>query len=374
MKKNITLLAQLVLVTGAVFGMVSVAGAQPVGSTDGTDTATTTYTDPCGSTGGAGWTAPGSTPPTGNVAAPINVSSVVQLKSGKLILGAVPCPLPPTWAPTGSKLTVNGTTDTFGFANWGTSYLAGKTTVGGSAPSTMFGSPFTAPALYAKAGAGYSAFVADGGATVYGGLNAMTGGVNVPNGDIRLTGSGHIYENGARVCLETGVGCPASGGGTTTTTTSGLGGSGTTGYLPKFVSGTSLGNSIVSDGGSFVNVAGSINADKGLVLNNSGALGILDVGVRFGGASSGEGVTSNRVANNLEFRTANEIRMSIDNSGVTSIKKLRAGGVAGDAIPVYRMNNDCPAAGALTTFAMGVGSSSACRTTANELLGYIIRP
>lgn len=274
MKKNITFVAQAFLATGAIFGLVSVAGAQ-IGTTGGTDTATTTttYVDPCGLSGGSGWTAPTSTPPTGNVAAPINVSATAQLKPGKLILGGVPCPTPMSWIPTDSKLTVNGVTDTFGFANWGTSRLYGKVAVTAPAPSTMFGAPFTAPALYAKSGSGYSAFVADGGASIYGGLNVLTGGINMPNGDIKLTGSGHIYENGARVCLESGAGCPASG------TTTGGG---------SFWSASSANITNTNTGNVGVGVASPIHKlDVGGVIRTNNNLyvegqGIVSLGLRVG--------------------------------------------------------------------------------------------
>jgi len=250
--------------------------------------------------GASTWMPPTATPPGANVDEPINIGSTSQTKTGALAVT--------------------------GLVNWGTTFLSGKSAIGSLAPTSMFGvTSFVAPTLYVKGTSGYGALVADGSTAVYGPLTVQstssTGGIgnnplNINGGNVSLSGvSNHFLENGIRVCLQTGAGCPD----TTTTTTGpgGITGTGTSSFIPKFTGASTLGNSSLHDYGAFMSLeAGeALRVDSGVIVNEAGSTPGLAGGVRFGGAASGEGIVSNRTTSDLELWAGGVDRMSIDNSG-----------------------------------------------------------
>ena len=242
MNKKNTTIAKTTLAAGAMLALmifVQTTGAQGLlGGTSGSDaigSTGSTYVDPCGASGGSGstWTGPSTTPPGGNVAAPLNVSGTPQYKPAKLTLGLFPCPMPMTWTP-GSMLTVNGITDTIGFSNWGASFLQGLTSVGATwTRPAGFPAAVKQPKLFVKAdplvGAPSPTNLPQAAAQFAGNVDVLGSlGVVQGNGTVAsTTGAGaafnQIYVQGVAVCLQNGVNCPAStgGGGGSQWTTSG---------------------------------------------------------------------------------------------------------------------------------------------------------
>ncbi len=162
MNKRFIAIAKTVLVTGSLFGFVAAAGA------------TTT------------WTPPSAAAPSGNTDAPINVSSSTQTKAGVLAVT--------------------------GFSNWGVSFLQGKVAIGGTtAPGTATSTP--ALTVNGVSGSFPALYVPNGDSTFNGALNIIGGGsINMAGGSINMTGAGsnHFTENGSRVCLQSGAGCPSA--------------------------------------------------------------------------------------------------------------------------------------------------------------------
>jgi hypothetical protein len=298
MKNKILNSAKTVLVLGAMLGLVSFGTtyAQSGGLGTGLEVKSDAGTmgDPCGGVGGAGgsWTAPSSAPTAGNVAAPINVSGSDQYKDGKLTLGTMPCPLPAAgWTP-GSKLTVNGVTDTNGFANWGSSFLQGFVSIG----AKWTGTP--TPNLYVK-----NTSATGGAAAVFGGGVGIRGNLGVAQNDGSIastaTGAGFntIYVQSIPVCLENGTNCPkapAGSGGWAATgsdmynTNSGnvLIGTSTKIYPNKlFVSGTTrLGGDVDYGSANVLSVApGTVNFDAPGVVGGRLSINPTSGEVKIGG-------------------------------------------------------------------------------------------
>ena len=205
----------------SVFGLVLMASVTNAATT--VITTGTTATDPCATLGTSAWAPPTATAPAGNVAAPINVSGSAQQKYGKLTVGSIPCPTPLVWTPV-SSLTVNGITDTDGFSNWGSTFLQGLVSIGGTftLPATSLDQ---VPKLYVLADTAVStahprhqsAALFAGGVGIRGSLGiAQNDGNTVPTS---MIGYNTIYVQGIPVCLQNGSNCPTSG--TTTTTTTG---------------------------------------------------------------------------------------------------------------------------------------------------------
>src|SRR6266404_5922208 len=86
----------------------------------------------------------------------------------------------------------------------------------------------------------------------------VSGAAQIKSGTLTASGL-----SATTICI--GVDCraawPAAGGGGTIT------GAGSTNYVPKFTSATALGNSLVSDNGSTVNVAGALNVTGSTNVN-----------------------------------------------------------------------------------------------------------
>ncbi len=125
------------------------------------------------------WVAPTGTAPANNVAAPINVSSVAQVKPGML--------------------------DVTGFNNWGASFFSGAISAG----STWTGAGPVQ--LYVK---NMNAGVPNSGAAVFAGAVGIRGslGITQNDGSTSTTAPGFntIYVQGQRVCLENGINCSSS--------------------------------------------------------------------------------------------------------------------------------------------------------------------
>ena len=304
MNKKISTTIQTVLALGAILGMITTVAAAPILPADSGTATTTTLTDPCGGgSGGAGWTAPGSTAPAGNVAAPINVSSTQQTKDGKLVLGNLPCPFPiGGWTPT-SKLTVNGTTDTTGFSNWGASFLQGVVNVGAMwTRPAPFPVAAKAPKLFVQAdalvGTPGPTNLAQPAAQFSGSVGILgTLGIVQNNGTVASTSSAGyntIYVQGIPVCLKNGTDCPSasgagiavvvhdaslSGAGTSASPLSVVGGgsltgSGTTNHLAKWT-GSGLGDSAVTESAGDMSVPGRTTTDELFVGGATGSAAIL---------------------------------------------------------------------------------------------------
>ncbi len=157
-------------------------------------------TNPCiVYTSGNPWMGPKNTPTDGNVDAPINVSATEQAKPGKLNIG--PCPTPST--PT-SQLTVNGITDTFGFSNWGATFLKGISALGTLWPTST---TTPAPMLYV---AGPDASTPPAG-------YKFPRNAAVFNGTVSVMPPYKLYVNGYPVCTSDGTNCPPPPAPTTTT-------------------------------------------------------------------------------------------------------------------------------------------------------------
>ncbi len=291
MKSTIINGAKIILSLSVALGMVTMVTAQtgPVGSGTTSAGTTTTYVDPCGSGSGSGstWTAPGSTPPAGNVAAPINVSGTAQWKPGKLTLGSIPCPMPVSgWTPS-SALTVNGITDTTGFSNWGATFLKGVTAIGTNPTAYTPASGTPQPMLYVQgpdadaAPAGYRFARA---AALFDGQVVVKG----PFGSDPTTTKHWLYVGGYPVCNQNGAGCP--------TATTG----GTTGSSQWTTSGTNIYSNNTGSVG--IGVSAPLHKlDVNGVINGRGNLyvsgiGIISTGLRLGagGAPTNElSVTGN---------------------------------------------------------------------------------
>ena len=261
MNTKIVNITKIMLVTGALLGAASIAGAASVVGTGvgsvgsvgtvgtsgvGEVTSTTGATTTGTTTGGCAttaspsgtWAAPTSAPTAGNVAAPVNIGAGDQYKPGKLTLG--PCPIAGTVP---SKLSVNGITDTTGFANWGAEFIQGFTTIGASWVAPRFASTSPQPKLYVKADSpSQFAGVFGGGVAVLGNIGITQPDGSTLNPDV---GGYTLFVQGQRVCLQDGTDCPTV---TSTKTVAGLTGSGTTNHLAKW-SGSGLADSSVVEGG-----------------------------------------------------------------------------------------------------------------------------
>ena len=110
MKKNISAILKSGMLLGALLGIVSIVHAQT-------------------------WSAPTGTPPSSNVAAPINVGSNSQFRLGALGLGEASSTTVANTA-TGFTLEVNGPTSTNGLASFGASYITSFTHIGPLPTST----------------------------------------------------------------------------------------------------------------------------------------------------------------------------------------------------------------------------------------------
>ena len=328
----------------SVFGLVLMASVTNAATT--VITTGTTATDPCATLGTSAWAPPTATAPAGNVAAPINVSGSAQQKYGKLTVGSIPCPTPLVWTPV-SSLTVNGITDTDGFSNWGSTFLQGLVSIGGTftLPATSLDQ---VPKLYVLADTAVStahprhqsAALFAGGVGIRGSLGiAQNDGNTVPTS---MIGYNTIYVQGIPVCLQNGSNCPTSG--TTTTTTTGPSG--------WTASGTSLYNT--NTGTVMLGTTSNIYPSTKLFVSGTSRIG-ADVDY---GTSPVLSVAPGTV--NFDAPGVIGGRMSINGTtGVTSISKLRIDSThGGDGIPIYRMNPLCVTSG--VDYALGhYGTASA---------------
>ncbi len=104
MKKNISAILKSGILLGALLGIVSIVHAQT-------------------------WTAPTGTPPSNNTAAPVNVGSITQFRTGALGVGEASSTTVANTA-TGFTLEINGPTSTNGLASFGVSYITDFTHIG----------------------------------------------------------------------------------------------------------------------------------------------------------------------------------------------------------------------------------------------------
>jgi hypothetical protein len=244
-KEKIITIAKTALITASLFGFVGVAGA--VGT----------------------WTLPSSTPPGGNVDAPINVSTASQTKNGALGL--------------------------VGFANFGTSAFTG---------TAAFNSAIAVgPAAVPGAGSSMLNVI---GKSIFNGTVQITGGA--PGSGKVLTSDG--AGNASWVTPTTGStgmtsvvhDATLTGAGTTASPLSvvptsggpgGIGGSGTAGYLPKWSSSSALNDSIMqqvaaktsTSSGTAIRVNGETNTDTLVMGGLVGAAGVA-VAKPLGGGSA----------------------------------------------------------------------------------------
>ncbi|HET8581406.1 MAG TPA: hypothetical protein VFL98_02980 [Candidatus Paceibacterota bacterium] len=159
---------------------------------------------------------------------------------------------------------------------------------------------------------------------------------------------------------------------------SGLGGSGSTNYVPKFTAGTTLGNSLISDNGSTVVVHGTGNTTTWAFEGLGGYEGVYGSGTNIGlyGATSGstggwaiEGVGSNTSSNGIYGQGTNvateaynptsgsRVYLGYGNYGIYSSAPTNyfSGNVGiGDSSP----STDLDVAGDIWTSAAGSGRSS----------------
>lgn len=266
------------------------------------------------------WTGPGSSPPNGNVSAPVNVGSTAQVKNGdigfnygtafgdmRLVAGWAPTPSTitylnfsnaqypsaPTWGSSGYGFRDNN--GTMEFKNSGGTWTSIQGAILGSSVWTTSGANIynsnsgnvgignASPAAKLDVGGAISA---TGKGTFNGGSNSNWAGVNV-GGTASIQVNGGIYSygtGGTGICVgESNGDCTGTGGtvvkttgirfpdGTlqTTAAVAGVGGSGSVNSLPKFTAASTLGNSTISDDGATVNIgAASFHSGAGAGADN----------------------------------------------------------------------------------------------------------
>ena len=203
-----------------------------------------------------------------------------------------------------SAVSVNATTHTA----TGTHSLGSFTTAGSFTYSMTCSSPSTGTATVTANVTVGPTYLLDvyGNASIHGYMN-IASSLNAAS----------LKQGGVAVCLQNGLNCPsASSTGNVTAS------SGTAGTLSKFSSASGITNSIVSDTGTAINVAGGVSMTKGMVvnsLNTDATSGPLDTGIRFGGPTSGEGISSFRTGtaglHALDFYTNGSLQTSIESDG-----------------------------------------------------------
>lgn len=197
------------------------------------------------------WSEPTSNPPSGNVSAPINTGSIEQIKSGNLIIN-------------GSIKSTSGGAYGQGVLNFdyhslnsnsnGWLYLGDQnnSVYGGRGLAADYfwaNTRIYTPIIYDANNIGY--YIDPASSSKLGGNLSVGGSVTASN----------VTASGQNVCRQNGVNCPASASI----------GSGTTNYISKWTSGSTLGNSTIYDNGTNVGIGTTAPASK-LDVNGSASI------------------------------------------------------------------------------------------------------
>jgi hypothetical protein len=113
---------------------------------------------------------------------------------------------------------------------------------------------------------------------------------------------------------------------------SGIGGSGTTNYVPKFTASSSIGNSIIQDNGSTITITGTgelirltpTGGDNYIAFRNSAGTQIGDIGYD-GRDADGLSIWNNNASGNLVFGAGGSRRMTISSGGQIGIGIIPTG-------------------------------------------------
>lgn len=167
------------------------------------------------------WSEPTSNPPSGNVSTPINTGSIEQIKSGNLIInGSIKF----------NYHSLNSNSNGWLYLGDQNSSVYGDR--GLAADYFWANTQIYTPIIYDANNTGY--YIDPASSSRLGGNLSVGGSVAALN----------VTAAGQNVCRQNGVNCPASASI----------GSGTTNYISKWTSGSTLGNSIIYDNGTNVGI------------------------------------------------------------------------------------------------------------------------